>query len=238
MDYQDVEDELENWYQETCDIVIDENDDDFDITEHDFNFFTEKYEHAFIVRYGSKPGDFPTIGNGGLLDPHQMFLIQSGEVMNRETGLIGCDLDAKTPIDDEKLTHMYFYPRLEKLFKDNTEDGKVAEWMLSHKNKDGSKTIYEFNIKKYNIHKKQVDDLNNYHLPDKPSDKPKRKGVVTRTVTPYECPWLKETIKKGTPIEEFTGVDYGVTTPSGVSVHINGAEYGCELPKNAVKWNE
>lgn len=42
--------------------------------------------------------------------------------------------------------------------------------------------------------------------------------VVTRIVSPQECPWLDKHILPGETVTKFTGVTYGCIGPEGVAV--------------------
>lgn len=74
------------------------------------DFYIEKYEHAAIIRWGSKRGDFPTIGSSSILSETQIII--SGEL---DGATVISDTGAKTPIDVEQLAYKHF---LETLMKD------------------------------------------------------------------------------------------------------------------------
>ena len=61
------------------------------------------------------------------------------------------------------------------------------------------------------------------------------KLLVTRSVTPKECPWLDETIPEGTEIFKYTGYDYGCISSSGTAVGFaDGETPFFEIPNNAL----
>lgn len=100
MDIDNVIDEIEWWLHES----IDEEEAPKD------GFYVEKYEHAAIIRWGSKRGDFPIIGSSSLLGENHIVI--SGEL---DGTIIISDMDAKTPINVEQLAYKHF---LETLMKD------------------------------------------------------------------------------------------------------------------------
>ncbi len=67
-------------------------------------FHVEKYEHAAVIRWGSKRGSFSLIGDSSLLG--KTYIISSGEIINETT--IIADIDAKTPLDVEQIAYKYF----------------------------------------------------------------------------------------------------------------------------------
>ena len=67
------------------------------------SFYIEKYEHAAIIRSGSKRGDFPTIGSSAISG--ESYIIISGEV---DGTIVISDIDAKTPINVKQLAYKYF----------------------------------------------------------------------------------------------------------------------------------
>jgi hypothetical protein len=56
--------------------------------------------------------------------------------------------------------------------------------------------------------------------------------IVTRDVTPTECPWLSFTVFRGTKVTEYDGCTYGCVG-DGIAININGMF--CEIPWDAVK---
>lgn len=91
MDIDQINDELEQWIEET---TINNEDEgiqtDFDI---------EKYEHGFFIRWGSKCGDFPRLVRSPLTD--ELYIMGSGEI--RKGGLCIADNDSKMTVDLESL---------------------------------------------------------------------------------------------------------------------------------------
>jgi len=85
----DVIEEIEWWLHES----IDEEEAPKD------SFYVEKYEHAAIIRWGSKKGDFPQLGTGGFDKKH--VIISSGELL--EGGIIVADTDSKKTYDFEQM---------------------------------------------------------------------------------------------------------------------------------------
>ena len=102
MDIRDVLEEIEDWLVYDC---MEEN----ECPEDDF--FVEKFEHAAIIRWGSKKGDFPRLGHSILSDTHSVII--SGEMLN-DVNMVA-DLDSKFEINMEQLAYRYF---LEVLMKD------------------------------------------------------------------------------------------------------------------------
>lgn len=42
--------------------------------------------------------------------------------------------------------------------------------------------------------------------------------IVTRDITPRECPWLEKTVLEGTAVFQYPGPTYGLISPDGVAV--------------------
>jgi hypothetical protein len=62
------------------------------------------------------------------------------------------------------------------------------------------------------------------------------KYVVIRNVTPNECEWLEETIKKGTEVYKYYNHTYGCISPNGIAVSKEHGEIPFfELPRNALQ---
>ncbi len=101
MDTNDVIEEIECWLDESIDNEEAPED----------GFYVEKYEHAAVIRWGSKKGDFPRLGSSPLLG--ETYIISSGEIVNETT--IIADIDAKVAIDVEQLAYKHF---LETLMED------------------------------------------------------------------------------------------------------------------------
>ena len=125
MDFYEITDELECWVDESVEYLQDNNE-DLKIEELMEKFYIEKFEHAFIIRYDSKRGDFPRLANSYLLNEY--FILQSGEI---EDKLVIADTDAKIPFNIEQLSYKYL---LEDLMK-NCKKGYTNEIELS----DGEK---------------------------------------------------------------------------------------------------
>ena len=100
MDNEDVIEEIAMWLEDSIEIEEALKD----------GFYVEKYEHSAVIRWGSKKGDFPTLGSSLLLG--ETHIIVSGEKTGR---IVISDMDAKTPIDVEQLAYKHF---LETLMKD------------------------------------------------------------------------------------------------------------------------
>lgn len=94
MDIQRILDDIETWNEnriEECeDEVVPE-------------LFTEEHKHAFIIRWGSKRGDFPQIGSSCLSDEY--FIIDSGELVN--DGIVIADTTSKKPFNMDTLAYKY-----------------------------------------------------------------------------------------------------------------------------------
>ena len=105
LDVEDVLQEIEDWLILDC---IEEN----ESPEEDF--YVEKFEHAAIVRWGSKKGDFPRLGHSILSDTHSVII--SGEMLDDKHMV--ADLDSKFEIDMEQHAYRYF---LEVLMRDSKE---------------------------------------------------------------------------------------------------------------------
>lgn len=99
MDVDEVVDKIESWVYTAVDCGGAQED----------GFFVDEYEHAAVVRWGSKMGDFPALGGSSLLG--ELNFIISG-VKNGTT--IISDMDAKTPVDLEKMAYNYFLETLMK----------------------------------------------------------------------------------------------------------------------------
>ena len=97
MNSEDTISEIEEWIEE-C--ILDE-----DAPPNDF--YVETYEHSAIIRWGSKRGDFPTLGTNSILG--ETHIIERGEI--RGTTIIA-DTDAETPIDVEQLAYKHFLETL------------------------------------------------------------------------------------------------------------------------------
>lgn len=63
------------------------------------------------------------------------------------------------------------------------------------------------------------------------------KGIITRTITKAECPWLDSDVVAGEKVHKFIGTTYGVVG-DGVPVSRVGAmDYPFfEIPQDAVEW--
>ena len=61
------------------------------------------------------------------------------------------------------------------------------------------------------------------------------KYVLTRNITPYECPWLEEDILEGRVVEEYEGATYGCISPGGIACCYHQSGPFFELPRNALK---
>jgi len=58
-----------------------------------------------------------------------------------------------------------------------------------------------------------------------------KKHRIIRDVTPAECSWLTEIVRKGT--EAYEKEDrYGCCSPAGILLEIDGV--GCEIPRTAI----
>ena len=108
LDVEDVLQEIEDWLILDC---IEEN----ESPEEDF--FVEKFEHAAIVRWGSKRGDFPRLGHSILSDTHSVIL--SGEMIDDNRMI--ADLDSKFEIDIKQHAYRYFLEVLMRDFEDGYE---------------------------------------------------------------------------------------------------------------------
>lgn len=62
--------------------------------------------------------------------------------------------------------------------------------------------------------------------------------VITRDVTPEECPWLPQTLHAGTEVFRYYGYDYGCVSPNGVPVTLEAQDElpFYEVPRDAVGW--
>jgi len=62
------------------------------------------------------------------------------------------------------------------------------------------------------------------------------KRILTRDVTPEECPWLDETIKKGAVVVfDYSDCTYGCISDSGKAVsREEGKKPFFEIPRNAL----
>ena len=98
----EIPEEIEEWIVETIEMCEDD-----DVTPE---FFVEKFEHAFIVRWGSKKGDFPQIGSGGLTDEY--LIIGSGEL--HEGGIVIADTDSKKAFNMDTMAYKYLTKTLMK----------------------------------------------------------------------------------------------------------------------------
>ena len=97
MNAEDIIREIEDWIEDS---VLNED-------APGDGFYVETYEHATIIRWGSKRGDFPCIGTSLILG--ETHIIESGEV--RGTTIIA-DTGAKTTIDVEQLAYKHFLETL------------------------------------------------------------------------------------------------------------------------------
>jgi len=61
------------------------------------------------------------------------------------------------------------------------------------------------------------------------------KYILIREVTPFECPWLEETILKGRVVEEYKGATYGCIGSEGLACCYWQKGPFFELPKSALK---
>ena len=63
-----------------------------------------------------------------------------------------------------------------------------------------------------------------------------RKGVLKRTVTQQECPWLEKDFQEGEEIYYFPGCTYGCISSEGDAFTLSptGDNPFFELPENAV----
>ena len=60
------------------------------------------------------------------------------------------------------------------------------------------------------------------------------KLLLTRDVTPAECPWLSRTFIKDEIVYRFDGYTYGCISPGGIACSLDGAFPFFELPRSAV----
>lgn len=110
MDYDEIINELECWVDETVETLQDDEE-NYNLNLEDLkNLHIDKFEHAFIIRHGSKHGDFPRLAGSYLTNEY--YILQSGEM--RDKLVIG-DSNAKIPFDIEQITYKYL---LEDLMKD------------------------------------------------------------------------------------------------------------------------
>lgn len=64
-------------------------------------------------------------------------------------------------------------------------------------------------------------------------------GLLMRDITPSECNWLGETLKKGIVLFKYTGQTFGSITPYGVAVCFEPNEFPfIEVPIDAVLWEK
>ena len=61
---------------------------------------------------------------------------------------------------------------------------------------------------------------------------------LARDVTKEECHWLKEDVKKGTIVYEYSGHTYGCIGPHGIAVSSDGDIPFFELPYDALMKKE
>lgn len=97
MNSEDTISEIEEWIEES---ILDEDAPPSD-------FYVETYEHSAIIRWGSKRGDFPTLGTSSILC--ETHIIESGE---KRGTMIVADTDAETSIDVEQLAYKHFLETL------------------------------------------------------------------------------------------------------------------------------
>jgi len=116
MEPNDIMEKIECWLEDSID--IEEAPDD--------GFYVEKYEHAAVIRWGSKRGDFPRIGHSPFSD--ESYFILSGTVVNEN--IMAADTDAKAPIDVEQLAYKHF---LETLMKDDADGYEIETKPLNGK---------------------------------------------------------------------------------------------------------
>ena len=108
LDIAEVLEEIEDWLVYDC---MEEN----ECPEEDF--FVEKFEHAAIIRWGSKKGDFPRLGHSILSDTHSVII--SGEMLDDKHMV--ADLDSKFEIDMEQHAYRYFLEVLMRDFEEGYE---------------------------------------------------------------------------------------------------------------------
>lgn len=102
MTYNEIIDKLDTWIEESVDDYRDDEENEHLMFEDLDNLHTEKFEHAFIIRWGSEKHDFPRLAGSYLTNEY--YILQSGEI--RDKIVIG-DMDAKTEIDVQQLVYKY-----------------------------------------------------------------------------------------------------------------------------------
>ena len=64
-------------------------------------------------------------------------------------------------------------------------------------------------------------------------------GMIVRTVTPSECPWLPWRLNPGRVVFKYGGCSYGVCSEKGVMVSDKPDETPTyEVPFDSVRWIE
>jgi len=64
-----------------------------------------------------------------------------------------------------------------------------------------------------------------------------RTGVMLRTLTKEECPWLDKTLPESMAVFEFVGDTFGVITEAGIAVSLEPNSYPFyQVPFSAVGW--
>lgn len=105
MDPEEVIEYIKEWLYEGC---IEVN------LAPENGFFVEEFEHAAIIRWGSKKGDFPQLGYNVLSGTHSVII--SGEKLNDKK--VVADLESNFDIDMEQHAYRHFLEVLMKDFED------------------------------------------------------------------------------------------------------------------------
>ena len=63
-------------------------------------------------------------------------------------------------------------------------------------------------------------------------------GIINRDITPDECPWLDETVAKGTTVIRFDKYTYGcIADGIAVTKDVLGDYPFFEVPRDSVDWS-
>ena len=135
MNYDEIIDDFDNWIEKSVVDFREDKEDDNLMFENLDNLHVEKFEHAFIIRWGSKKGSFPRLAGSYLTDEY--FILQSGELRNNE--LVIGDTSAKIPFDMQQLVYKYL---LEDMLKDSPK-GYIIDGLGLPSSKDKYKITVE-----------------------------------------------------------------------------------------------
>lgn len=82
------------------------------------------------------------------------------------------------------------------------------------------------------------DDAEVFELPENFTCKAKGSGIISKTVTKQQAPWLPRDLEEGSLVFKYTGETFDCISPSGIAICMYPNKFPFyEIPANSVVWD-